>query len=151
MFFAVCSLGISIFLLFTVYENGRMLNNAKDMWKNVQPAIDKLSEKNGSDLKWDRLRERVQEIQGRVSKGDKTAGSSLDGLKRDLETMREYTNTRSGEWIEEVSQKLGKAREELERNGPAAAAKLRELADQIKSRDDKKEKIKPALPKESDQ
>lgn len=150
MFFAVLSLGISVFLLFTVYDNGRMMNNARDLFKDVKPAIDRLSEKTGSDLKWDRLRERVQEIQARIAKGDKSAGLSLDGLRRDLDTMRDYTSDRSAEWIQQVGKTLGKAREEVERNGPAAAARLRELADQIKSRDEK-EKAKPPLPKETDQ
>lgn len=149
MFFAVLSLGISVFLLFTVYDNGRMLENARDLLKNVKPAIDKLSEKTESDLKWDRIGERVQEIQGRISKGDKSAGLSIDGLRRDLDTMRDYTSQRSGEWIEQVNKTLGKAREEVERNGPAAAARLRELADQIKARDEK-EKARPALPKDAD-
>lgn len=148
MFFAVLSLGISIFLLFTVYDNGRMMKNAQDLFKDVKPALDRLSEKTGSDLKWDRIGARVQEIQTRIAAGDKSAGLSLDGLRRDLETMRDFTSERSGEWIEQVSQTLAKAREEMERNGPAAADRLRELADRIKARDDK-EKARPALPKDA--
>lgn len=151
MFFASLSLLISVFLLFTCWDNGRLINNFRDLWLDVKPAIDRMAEKNGSDLKWDRVRERVEEIEQRVSQGDKSAKFSIDSLRRDLDLMKDYTTDRSSKWFAEMNDSLARARAEMEKNGPTAAARLRQLADQIKARGATEGKAKPSLPKDNNE
>jgi hypothetical protein len=150
MFFSALSLLISVFLLFTCWDNGRLINNFRELWQDVKPAIDKFSEKNGVEVKWDRVRERVESIQEQITQGDKSAKFSIDSLRRDLDLMKDYTTERSSKWFAEMNESLAKARAEAEKNGPAAAARLKTLADQIKTRA-AAEKAKPALPKDADQ
>lgn len=136
MFFAVISLGISLFLLLTSWDNGRMLVNARALWQDVKPTIDRINAEKtaaGSDVQWSRLQDRIEELQGRVARGDKGALYYLDNLKRDMELMRDYTTDRSARWFEDATRTLAQAREELQRNGPAAAARLKKLAEDVKT------------------
>lgn len=135
MFFASISLALSVFLFVTSWDGGRLLTNARALWKDVKPAIDKINAEKppGADVQWSRLRDRVEELRDRITTGDQGALYYLDNLKRDMELMRDYTTDQSSKWFEEATTTLAQARQDLQKNGPAAADRIKKLADQLKT------------------
>lgn len=84
-----------------------------------------------SDIEIDAIKERVDEIKDKVLAEDKTAGDTIDELKKDLAELRDRTKNRGGPLLDEIAQALTDARKSLAEDSAEAARRLRELSDDL--------------------
>ncbi len=152
MFFSALSLAISLFLLFTAWEDGKLLTNARLLWNDMKPAIDTLTERQagtaaGEGLSWERLRERLERIELLADNQDVRAEDYLDNLREDLDLLREYSKERSAAFIGEMEAGLERARQELDQNRPAAVATLRALSERMRKAEEPGPKAESAAGK----
>lgn len=82
-------------------------------------------------VKWDRLQERVDDIQKMAKDGDSRAGSYIESLKRDLATLRDYTSEKGSATLDKMMNGLQEARDKLAEDGTAAADKLKKMKDDL--------------------
>ncbi len=135
MLFAGLSLAISLFLLFTAWEDGKLLRNAQELWVNVKPSIDELASRRTAapDIQWERIGDRLDGVRARVSAGDGRARDYLDNLMADLELLREYSGEHSREWVGQTLEQLARARETIGDNAPETLRRLGEAGEQLRA------------------
>lgn len=118
-------------------EGGAEEESASDSLKHDDAAAGA-----GQDgVKWDRLQERVGDIQQMAKEGDSRAGMYIESLKRDLGTLRDYTSEKGSATLDKMMTGLQEARDKLAEDSVAAADKLKKL------KDDMEPQVKSAMEK----
>jgi len=132
MFFAVLALIISVVNLLLTWP--KLMQNTKVLVKEIEDRWE--SRPRDQDPAHSRLRDsldgRLERIEKLIQSGDRRALPSLDVLKEDLQALRDKTAEKSSKWLSQAIDTVGAARDQLTEHGPAAAAKIRELANELK-------------------
>jgi hypothetical protein len=82
-------------------------------------------------LELDRIRERVDEIEGKVLSDDGTAGDTLDELKEDLARLKDFSKDDARELLDRISDSLTSARKSIAEDSSEAARRLRALSEDL--------------------
>lgn len=80
------------------------------------------------------IRTRLEELAQKVRNGDGDAALNLEQLRRELEGLNHYASDATTRWVRPALDKLRYAREQLQQNGPQAAAMLKVLANDLQAR-----------------
>lgn len=88
-------------------------------------------------IELDRIRERVDEIEDKVLAEDETAGDLLDNLREDLAGLKDFSKEDRRQLLDKIGNSLSSIRNTIAEDSAEAAARLRELSEDLvrRSRD----------------
>ncbi len=155
LFFSLLAFAMSGFVLFKTYGTGELTAKLKEnlqlLKEETSKAITsakkageaKLSgskekdkpatdvEKSGGEVRWDKIRERIENLRDMIRNGDDRAAPYLDALKKDLSLLRDYSAEKGSALLDKTMTKLQEVREKLREDTAGALQRLRELSDDL--------------------
>lgn len=138
LFFSLLAFGMSGYLLFQSYDDGRLVENFKILTTETSNVFDsarkRLQERNVDGLQWDKIQARVDRIEAMIRSKDTRAGYYIDVLKTDLDLLREYTNEKGAEALKSAGEALESAQARLTDDEEGAAAMLHDLREELEPR-----------------
>ena len=149
LFFSLLSFAFSAGTFFLTYQDGRLVRNLKDLSgaladqvakaRAADPAVhvespDHSPEDTAPPVDAAKLSDRMGRVGAMIEEGDDRAKYYLDNLSSDLSQLREYASEKSEAWLGPAVDSINQVRADLQQDAPAAAARLRELADEVRAR-----------------
>jgi uncharacterized membrane protein YccC len=136
MFFAFLAFVISVATFMLTWKDGRLADNARSLMHEARETLAKANEQKLSDSESAqrlKVREQLDRYAGMIRDGDGQVRFYLDGLRTDLERLRDYGSEESADWLGEAAATVEEARQQLRDDAPAAARKLRDLSGKLGS------------------
>jgi ABC-type transporter Mla subunit MlaD len=155
MFFAFAAFCVSVATFMLMYKDGKLVDNASTIFSQTRQTLDKMKEERLTDdaqAQRRKISEQLERYAGMIHDGDGQARFYLDNLRTDLERLREYSSDESRKWLDEASKTVEQARDQLREDAPAAARKLRGLANELAGKVEERtgrDGARPAVPAES--
>lgn len=144
LFFAFLAFLTSGVTLFLTWRDGQLVRNAQTLIHEVREIVNQRRQEKGaaqpgktddsSGQQWKKLHERMGRIEEMVRRGDERAKYYLENLKDDFDALRKTSSSRAAEWLDEAGKTLQSAKEQIARNAPEAARKLRSLAAEMQKK-----------------
>ena len=138
LFLSVVACAMSGYVFFQDFESDGIVDSIRNFRDETKQAFadvrSRLGDKSPESLRWDRVRERVDRVEGMVRSGDERADYYLEVLSTDLSLLRDYATEKSAETLGDVMGKIGEIRAKLTEDRPDAVRRLRALSESLAAR-----------------
>ncbi len=137
LFFSIIACCISLATLFLTYKDGRMIRNLQELTSAVKHAVGDVRKPAAADdptaqlIDKTKMRENLAKVEEMIRSGNSDARYHLDKLMDEMRPLRDNTSRKTAEWAEKSLTTLKSARDQIGKDGPAAAQKLKNLAEEV--------------------